>query len=143
MTNLFRQPTDWSWILRQHHLNCSFDEYNISTHSAWLCAIISFDIRAITNPLPIRSRVRLVQFPFVTHRLRLHILRAGHILTGCRKSQRFVLQGTVLVIEWSHAITPTANAGDGWFDAIGFLQQLPHFTARIMIRGSTNHKPRG
>ncbi|KAK0556796.1 hypothetical protein OC861_007051 [Tilletia horrida] len=139
---LFRHPTDWTWILQQCGLNCSVEAYTASTSPAYLRVFVSFDVCNTRINYPTRSRLQVNNPPWLSWTHHLHLLRAGHCLPNCRKRNRFILQGTILIVEWDDPVTPAPDE-QGMFNPESFLRQVTSFTARVMVRGSIVPKAHG
>ncbi|KAK0541676.1 hypothetical protein OC845_006947 [Tilletia horrida] len=137
LNRLFWHATDWNWIFARYNLTYTLPEYNASDESDWLHVKTNFDMRDVPVHRPTRSRLRLAGLPYITRTWTLHVLQAGCIIAGNPKRTRLVLQGSILVVEWEHPVSPTASAPNRP-TAIEFLQQLPDFTARIMVRGNAH-----
>ncbi|KAK0541914.1 hypothetical protein OC861_006766 [Tilletia horrida] len=139
---LFLHPTNWNWILQQCGLHCSFEAYNITGSPDYLRVVATFEVRNVRINYPTRSRLQVQNAPWMSWTHQLHLLRAGHCLSNCRKRNRFILQGTILIIEWEDPVTAAPDE-HGMFDPESFLRQVTSFTARVMVRGSIVPKARG
>ncbi|KAK0542206.1 hypothetical protein OC846_006806 [Tilletia horrida] len=140
LNRLFWHSTDWDWIFGRHNLDYSLLTYNSSNEPPWLHVKADFDHRDVTVRSLTQSHPRFARLPYITHTWTLHVLRAGHILAGNPRNTRLVFQGSILVIEWGHPMSPTAT-GPNSSTAMEFLRRLPSFTARVMVRGSISFTP--
>ncbi|CAD6970757.1 unnamed protein product, partial [Tilletia controversa] len=99
--DIFRSDTDWTWISNQFQLDTTIETFNLDARRKHLTTAGKFDIWA-EKFFDIFS-AGMFLLPTGVSSVRnygLHVLRAGTILAPMDRDIRFVIQGTILVLEW-------------------------------------------
>ncbi|KAE8219564.1 hypothetical protein CF326_g8934 [Tilletia indica] len=134
---VLRSATDWAWIFTEFGHGLTFETYDAGTGPDYIRIKTDFEVRSEHFSTFFSFLFVPPSEDWITTALTLRVFRAGAILPPNTYDLRFILQGTILMLEWG-SLYRHGGAFTLWDEnnPFPYLDTVSTISARVLVRGN-------